>query len=62
MGTLSALWLRVTTETLLTVAFAQQPIDCEYLLNNFIMAQARYSQYLLHVLAIYYSRLSISKY
>lgn len=41
---LPALWLRVTTETLLNVAFAQQRVDCEYLLNTFIMAKAKFGQ------------------
>jgi hypothetical protein len=34
--------LRVTTETLLNVAIAQQPIDCEYRLNTFIMTKVEY--------------------
>lgn len=54
MDTLSALWLRVTTETLLTVAFAQQRVDCEYLLNTFIMAKAKSGQRSLYSVAMYY--------
>lgn len=34
--------LRVTTETLLNVAIAQQPNDCEYRLNTFIMTKVEY--------------------
>ena len=34
--------LRVTTETLLNVAIAQQPTDCEYCLNTFIITKVEY--------------------
>ena len=40
--TLKALQLRVTTETLLNVAIAQQPIDCECILNTFIITKVEY--------------------
>ncbi|WP_296237887.1 hypothetical protein [Psychrobacter sp. UBA5136] len=38
--TLDGLSLRVTNETLLNVAIAQQPIDCERSLNNSIIIKA----------------------
>ena len=40
--TLTASQLRVTTETLLNVAIAQQPIDCERILNTFIITKVEY--------------------
>ena len=40
--TLKASQLRVTTETLLNVAIAQQPIDCERILNTFIITKVEY--------------------
>ena len=38
-----ATWLRVATETLPNVAFAQQRVDCEHLLNTPILTKVEYS-------------------
>ena len=51
--TLRVSQLRVTTETLLNVAFAQQRIDCEKYLNAFIMTKVECNHHQLRLLLFY---------